>query len=368
MTNENQKITVHQAAHSALDGDELWLCIAQTSRHLQADDPDASNPTAVELVEALLNVQGGHAPLDADCNKSNSALRVLILPELAFGSFDRQRISAAVAAYNRPLLLIAGVGFPHAGSVRAEIPSFPAPASNDRYVNFGCAWVRLPTALAPSTHQLLQYCKNHCEQTSELPKFDPVEGTHILAIQFKDLTVFPVICADLLQPSQYQRPSVIDRVKEYSLAVGQPTLLAGSLLQKTPWHGIWSASMSLAVQSFSGVLALANIAQAARPTSFSEDMARNLSGAYTNVAAHGKKQPSNFCSAGRHEAALSGAVLRDCMGMVAAGPLRLKNYTAVNAHIWMPKWSKRLENGKLSDHPKECLRIPAKMNADSGPS
>ena len=356
MAGENQKITVHQVAHSALDGDELWLCIAQTARPWQAHDPDASNPAAVTLVEALLNVQGGHAPLDSDCNKSNSALRVLLLPELAFGSSDRQRISASVAAYNRPLLLIAGVGFPKARTVRADIPSFPENASDDRYVNFGCAWVHVPTVPAPSPYQfLLQYCKNHCEQAEEVPQLDPVAATHILAIQFNDLTVFPVICSDLLQPSEAQRPSVIDRVKDYSLAAGGPTLLAGSLLQKTPWHPIWSARMALAVQSFNGALVLANIAQEARPNSFAEDVARNLSGAYTNVTAHGKLQPSNFCSSGRHEAALSGAVLRDCMGMVAAGPLRLQNYTAVNAHIWMPKWSKRLENGGLSDHPKECL-------------
>lgn len=355
MTGEDLRITVHSVARSALDGDELWLCIAQTLRQLDAYDPDASNPTAVELVEALLKIRGGHALLDADCNKSNSTLRVLILPELAFGSSDRQRISSAVASYNRPLLLIAGAGFTMARMVRADIPDFPENATDERYVNFGCAWVHDPTAPVAPGHNPLQYCKNHCEQSEEIPHFDPVEGTHILAIQFNDLTVFPVVCADLLQQSQHQHPSVIDRVKAHSLEAGKPTLLAASLLQTSPWHAVWAASMALAVQSFRGALVIANIAQDARPSAFADDAARNLSGAYTAVSAHGRKQPSNFCSAGRHEAALSGAVLRDCIAMIAAGPLRLQHFTAVDSHIWMPKWSKQMKNGDLSDLPKECL-------------
>jgi hypothetical protein len=355
LVDNTPNVTVRKLDFSAMDGDQLWLCIAQVPRVFAKDDADAPNPDGVALVETLLNVVGTHAPLDADCDRSPTALRVLVLPELAFGSTDRARIDAAVAAYNRPLLVIAGVGFPKAGDIRGEIPDFPQTASNSRHVNFGCAWITLPSANGQLTSQRIQYCKNHCEQSVEVPNYDPVEGTHILAIEFNDLVVFPVICADLLQQTEHGRPSVLDRVKAFSLEVSKPALVAGSLLQWKPWHGIWASRIDLAVQSVKGAVVLANIAQDARPSSFKDDLSRNLSGVYTAVMAHKDKQPNNYCAVGIHETARSGVALRDSISVVAAGSLRVRGYTPIDSHIWMPKWANACSTGALIELPKDCL-------------
>lgn len=343
---------------SVLVGAEVWLCVAQIRRDVLDIKNDVSNAEAVGLVESLLKVAAsGFAPIDESCPRPE-LLRILVLPELAFGWEDVDRIDAAVRAYPKPLMLVAGFGFTKAERLRGHAGFVDEHIPNSRLVNYGCTWISLQANQAqPATHQLLYYCKNFPEQKLEKPLIEPMLGSDILALEFSDLTVHPVICADLIEDSQANRPSAVDRIRSHSdNRPNQPVLIIGSLLQREPWHPIWKSKLDTTVAAVPSVLALANIAETPHPNCYADDVARNLSGAYTAVAAHTHKPATSAWCAHRHEETLTGHPLRDSRQLVVGGTLRLKDYSSSKGrHLWSPQWGKVFVDGVIKDAPGNSL-------------
>ena len=329
-----------------LNCSELWLCIAQLGRSMTELDPDSRNPSSAQSVAALLRCDGaGVAPIDRDCDNPELT-RLLILPELSLAWEDWATVDAAVKSYNKPLVLIAGIGFTRAGTIREHVPFLGAEVSNERNVNFGCAWLQLPAkGELPALSAVHYYCKNFAEQSAEAPNFDPYLGSDHIILAFEDCSIAPVICADLLADSQMGKPNAVDKLKAYRLENGRPIIVAASVLQGKPWHHIWSSRIDRAVDG-DLILALANYSHANRPSSYADDGNRNLSGAYARAGLISHASPQSVVCNGRDTPTSKGIVLRDSCQIFAAGVLRVEGFSPTTGrHLWISRWGQQFANG-----------------------
>ncbi|UOS97413.1 hypothetical protein LZZ50_12685 [Xanthomonas arboricola] len=329
-----------------MSSSELWLCIAQLGRSMAALDSDSRNPKAAEAVATLLRCDGaGIAPIDGDCDDPDLT-RLLILPELSLAWDDWATVDAAVKSYNKPLVLIAGFGFTKAGLIKEQVPFLNAGVSNERNVNFGCAWLQLPAkGELPALSAIHYYCKNFAEQSVEAPNFDPYLGSEHIVLAFEDCSIAPVICADLLADSQIGKLNAVDKLKAYRLKNGRPVIVAASVLQGKPWHNIWSSRIDRTVDS-DLILALANYSHENRPASYADDGNRNLSGAYARSGLISHASPQSVVCNGRDHPTSKGIVLRDSCQIFAAGVLRVDGFSPTTGrHLWISRWGQQFANG-----------------------
>lgn len=321
---------------------ELWLCIAQLARSKSELAADCRTEGAAQAVAALLKCNAaGDAPIDRDCD--NPALtRLLILPELSLSWDDWASVDAAVKAYRRSIIVIAGVGFTKAADIRRVVTFLNDSVSDDRNVNFGCAWIQLAeTGEHPAVSEVNYYCKNFPEQSGEAPLFDPVLGTEHVVFTFDDCAIAPVICADLLADTQPAKRNAIDKLRDHRLNTGVPLVVAASVLQDKPWHSIWSSRIDRVVDG-NLILALANFSHTNRPTSYADDANRNLSGAYAGTGLIASKSPQSVVCNGRDNNTSKGVVLRDSCPMFVAGVLRVSDFSATTGrHLWTARWAQQ---------------------------
>lgn len=346
-------------------GSELWLCIGQLERKLSELGPGSRTSYAAEAVSSLLRCdEFGMAPIDRDCD-SSALTRLLLLPELSLAWEDWETVNAAVALYNKPLLVVAGVGFARADALRGRVPFLPPNVSAERNVNFGCAWVHLPaTNNSPALSESHFYCKTFAEQAGEAPAFDPLVGSEHLVLEFDDCSIAPVICADLLAESQPGRAAVVDKLREHLHETERPVIVAASVLQKEPWHGIWSSRIDRAVDA-GLILVVANYSHDNRPLNYENDANRNLSGAYARSGLFAQETPRTVACNSRDSYTSKAAVIRDSCQVFAAGTLRVKDFSATTGrHLWMARWGLVYSNSTFSlassrldfEIPRLCMR------------
>ncbi|SKC60305.1 hypothetical protein SAMN06296058_1492 [Pseudoxanthomonas indica] len=331
-----------------LVGSELWLCIGQLSRSKNELTPAHRNRAAADAVCALLECNAdGLAPIDLDCD--NPLLtRLLVLPELSLGFDDWSLIDQAIRNYNKAILVVAGFGFTKVKSLRTRL-HFPEGTSDGRNVNFGCVWVKLPASGdTEELHDAHYYCKNFPEQTEEQPAFDPVRATSHKALIFQDCTFAPLICADLLADSEAQKPNAVDQLKTLKQENGKPLIVAASVLQETPWHGIWSSRLDR-VTDCGFVLALANYSHKVRPATYDDDPNRNLSGAYAAAGTINGTLPDSIDCSARDGQTARGTVLRDSCEVFTAGLLRVENFSSTKGrHLWLVRWGQTYSNAAFT--------------------
>jgi hypothetical protein len=357
-------VTTIRINRRALIGEELWLCIGQLARSKSTLEANHRNQNGADAVASLLKCDAkGHAPIDRDCD--NAALtRLLLLPELALGLEDIPTVDAAIRAYNKKIIVIAGVGFTKVASVRDRV-DLPDNASDDRNVNFGCAWVYFPaTGDTPASCETHYYCKNFAEQAMELPGFDPVLSSNHLVIEFQDCSIAPVICADLLADSQAGKENALEKLRRHRMEKNHPVIVATSVMQDKPWHPIWSSRIDRAIDG-GFILVIANFAHGERPSTYCDDSNRNLSGVYANAGLFSKSLPETAACRERTSHTTKGSVLRDSCETFAGGILRVSNFTATaGRHLWVVRWGQsftkrcfQVENSRLKyEIPRLCFR------------
>jgi hypothetical protein len=239
----------------------LQVCVAKP----ELPDPDVithdrSRPGAVRLARELLPehaVAGRWADADSP--------RLLVFPELAFGSGDFAALDTLVRAHPAPLVMLAGFGFTQAAKLTellcnpGVVRTWPEKESRmDGSYNGGWCWVHQPGV----DTRCYVFLKNFRDPNGEEPVVDnPVDGKHILRLDFRDLVLFPVICSDLIC-NQERSPAnrIAASLKAQSPTWASRVLIAGLLLTPKPEHHRWQQAIDRAVEPKDAlrVLLLAN--------------------------------------------------------------------------------------------------------------
>jgi hypothetical protein len=236
-------------AHGVLD-----LVIAQ----LDATDISSiglgqHRPTAMHAIQALFD---GIADADPLIESFASFPTLIQFPEFAFDISEWEEIDKRIRAQtNGPLILIAGFG-PSTGESLRQWANATGPTQRQialaqgetlpkmKTYNGGWCWVHNPT-LEPSTRCYL-FLKNYLEQREE-PHLVTEVGKSILALEFDDLLLLPGICADFIcEEANNPRERMRQAIQAHGR--GKTVLITASLLDKTPWHSLWTSRLDSMVQ------------------------------------------------------------------------------------------------------------------------
>lgn len=238
--------------------DRLRVALVQAPAPAFADAQiDAPRAIGTTILASLLAPGEGPGPLLAEQHGEEWPTLVL-MPELSLGSGDWTTVNDLVKNYPAPLVLFAGIGYFTGRQFKlwrenngeggpqlavAQTDNFPDHAR----LNGGCVWVRHPKK---GTDSVL-YIKNFLAQTSERPLVEDLRvGTQIMRLSFKDLTVFPLVCSDLVCALE-ERPEA--RIKA-SLAKRKAklSLVAGILWDGAPHNKNWPEAIKTLVRRDKG--------------------------------------------------------------------------------------------------------------------
>lgn len=248
-------------------GGELPVCLAKPP--LPGDEEelgrvakgDLTRPFALALAEQLLGKDGKLQQWLQQPAKP----RLLIFPELAFGSCDFAALDDLVRRHEAPLLMLAGFGFCSGANLRLLLSregvsaAWPGGGVNvEGSYNGGWCWVHRP-GKATECHVFLKNFRDPNVERSLVP--NPVDGDHILRLDLDDLVLFPLICADLLcdvEGSPHAR--LVASLKDQSPPASSRVLTAGLLLTPKPFHHAWRSTIDRFVEPHDppSLLVLAN--------------------------------------------------------------------------------------------------------------
>jgi hypothetical protein len=329
-----------------LSGGRLNLCLLQLPPSLDAIDGDASRPAAINALRDLL-VGGPAHPDPALLQLVPGGAPVLIVaPEYAFGSPDWAAVDALVRGANRPLVLLAGFGATpaqalldwqdaeNAGGTERHLSWRQGvnPVSPVMRVNGGWCWIHDP---AGSTHCIV-YLKNLLQQAIEAVQLPDLQtGEIILHLRYGDVDLFPLICADLIQPAAQHPGSPQARIQAILAGVPaeRPALVVGSLLQpgfNVNWAIAVDALLNTALVSRPAAVALCNIAHDRPQPAEEQDKWRSLSGVFAPFGALPKGQADLPVSRALNAQGIAGAVVRYTHGCATAGVIGWSPYDPVN--------------------------------------
>ena len=334
-----------------LAGGGLQLCLLQLAPNLESIGTDAGRPAAVRAVEDLL-IGGGahHRPALAEMAPGAEAVLV-VAPEFAFGSSDWSSIDAAVRQAGRPLVLLGGFGVTpgqnlldwraaaQAGGTGRHFAwdEAAAPLSTVRPVNGGWCWVHDPNG---DTHCIV-FLKIIAEQNVEAVQLPALQyGRRGTYLRFNDLDLFPLICADMLQPMVQHPDSPQARIREAVVAgdVARPAMVVGSLLQtgyNINWEIAVDGILNQVLAGREGVVALCNIAHDHPVADEAADRWRSLSGVYGRWGDLTKGQANLPVGRRLSVRGVVGGVLRQSGPTVATGKVSWGPYGPVDGKfIW----------------------------------
>ncbi len=286
--------------------EKLYLCLVQTKAPcFDVVKAGGSRPEMIETARSLLtgSLRRFVPPV---------APLVVVMPEYAFAPSDWEALDTIVKQAIRTVVLIAGFGPVTGQELCAWVETAEETtrkfafdrdelADGARYGGGWC-WVRE----ASGSITCVAYAKNWRQQREEL---DLIDGTvnSIAALSFNDVTLFPLLCSDLIaETDERARQAVIDVVK----VLEHPALVIGSLWQEEPSSGLWQRALDRWAYELPErvVIALVNHAmdQPKRDEEF--DRWRSLSGLF------GKRADS--ASLASCTAMRVGPLLADSAGMV----------------------------------------------------
>ncbi|WP_134727159.1 ABC-three component system protein [Paracoccus luteus] len=330
---------------------QLNLCLLQLPSSQAAVEGDASRPMAVKALRDLI-VGGPAHPQPVLRQLIPSGEPVLIVaPEYAFGSPDWPAVDDLVRGANRPLVLLAGFGATRAQAVldwqAAAVPSGTVrhlswredtnPVSPVMRINGGWCWIHDPGG---TTHCIV-YLKNFLQQGIEAVQLpDLQQGEIILHLRYDDLDLFPLICADLIQPAAQRPGSPQARVQAIlaDIAVERPALVVGSLLQpgfNANWGIAIDALLNTVLVGRPGAVALCNIAHDQPRPEEEQDKWRSLTGVFAPFRSLPKGQDDLPVARALNAQGIAGAVVRHTHGCATAGAVGWSPYDPVNGtQVW----------------------------------
>jgi hypothetical protein len=199
--------------------------------------------------------------------------------------------------------------------------------------------------------------------TTHLPKCRCL-GNSDLHLRFTDVDVFPIICADLLQPRTVGREVAQSKLETFLRREPdhRPILITGSLLQNA-YNFNWEVAIDSIVNSVAPhrktVLALANQATSIASADENVDRWRSMSGVFTR-SSELRKQSSLPAGRSLRTASIVGMVVRDSGPCVVAGPIAWPPYGPTSdKFVWHPEVLVPLEpTGIVSP-----IRLPGEIEA-----
>ncbi|MCU1275275.1 MAG: hypothetical protein JWO48_2706 [Bryobacterales bacterium] len=348
-------------AANILDRGHVNLCLVQATpirdRHvIEGDQPRGST------VRVLRDLLTGDASRHASPVLRELIPQVLptivLMPELAAGSPDWIHIDESVRSTARPLVLLVGFGATPGRWVldwanRREAATSPTTRevawnqgaqhgiAETRAVNGGWCWLH---NFGGGT-RCITFLKNHPEQSEEAVHFATLQyGNALLHLKFLDLDLFPLICADLVQPltagpdvAQSKLATFLQEDQETT----RPILVAGLLMQREPSNFNWGIAIDSILQ---GVAPHRRVAFSCVNQAFGEPAAdelvdrwRSLSGVFTRRTHLVKLQKG--LPAGRPIIAggIAGMLTRESAACVVAGAVAWPPYgPTTDAFVWHP--------------------------------
>lgn len=332
---------------SILENKKLDLCLLQTPPpDFQLVKGDGSRSSSVRVVQELFCGGGEHAQpiLNEVLPRTNMSL--VLMPEYAFGHADWDDLDSAVRSSQSPVILIAGFGATKGEALRRWKDSpgetsrhwaWDGEISNVKLVNGGWCWVHQPGIRT----DCIVWMKNVAEQRNEAVAFQNMQfGREVVHLKFNDLSVFPVICADLLDSvsSPDSTQNKIRRAIENDHRPGVPVLVTGSLWQ-SGYNRNWEVAIGDILRHVfkerPGVLTLCNIAHDKPYGSENEDKWRSMSGVFVSYADLPRCQQHLNAGRALETANISGVVVRDSKACLVAGKLSWRPFPpVVGQFLW----------------------------------
>lgn len=337
----------------------LNLCLIQTAPlDITIIENDQTRHTSISAVRDLLAADGVRhmAPALRELIPGNEPA-VIVAPEYAFGSGDWNTLDDLVRQSPQPVVFIAGFGATAGKSALDWIASADAhgtrrdlswdqaahPIASGRLVNGAWCWLH---GFNFETRCIV-FLKNHFEQTTEvvnLPTLQP--GRMLLHLQFTDADLFPMICADLVQPVAQGEGTAQARLEESLRPTrnqDRPVLILGSLLQ-TQFNVNWEIAIDAFLNAITvgrpTIVALANVANDAPVRDEAVDKWRTLTGVFGRFTDLPKNQ--SHLPAGRAIDArgIRGAVSRKTQPCAVAGQVAWPPYSPTGElFIWHTQMS-----------------------------
>lgn len=336
-----------------LSADHLALCVVQVARvAVPTIATDNSRPaTVTALRDLIVGPLAGTPPLLDEMIPGGRPTLILV-PEYALGSPDWVSIDGFVRASQRPLVVIAGFGMTPGAWITAWATGAPAPSptvrilgwnqaahpiAQGRPANGGWCWIHDPG----NGTTCITFLKNFLEQTEEAAHVPLLQtGTTIVRLRFDDFELFPVLCADLLQPPELNG-SAAHRIRHALQAEVAPrrVLVAGCLRETAPenvnWQNAITAIVNHMAAGHSVLVALANQAHGTPREAEGVDRWRSLSGTYGRHTDFPRGQDPLPGGRPITEGALSGVVVRDCGPCTVAGVIAWSPYHPITGrYIW----------------------------------
>lgn len=329
-----------------LSAGRLNLCLLQLPTSQNAVDGDASRPAAVGALRDLLAGGPAHAQPALPQLVPGGGPVLVVAPEYAFGSSDWPAIDALVRGAARPIVLLAGFGATPGQTVLDWQAAVEAggtlrhlswredtnPVSPAMRVNGGWCWIHEPGG---PTHCIV-YLKNVLQQAIEAIQLPDLQtGEIILHLHYGDLDLFPLICADLIQPAAQHPGSPQARIQTIltGVAAARPALVVGSLLQpgfNVNWEIAVNALLNTVLVGRPGAVALCNIAHDRPRPEEEQDKWRSLTGVFAPFGELPKGQADLPVARALNAQGIAGAVVRHTHGCAVAGAVSWSPYDPVN--------------------------------------
>ncbi len=349
---------------SLLSAGKLAICLLQLPSAVQAIDGDFGRPIAVNALRDLLIGGPGHSDPALQHMLPGVEPVVVITPEYAFGSGDWNAVDAIVRAMSRPAVLLAGFGatpghvildwhdaVESSGTSRhLAWRETDGKISGLRRVNGGWCWIHTPGG---TTHCIV-HLKNVLEQAVEAVELADLQGGRtIVQLEFSDVDLFPLICADLLQPAAQDAESPQGRVRQQldATPAGRPALVVGSLLQRgfnVNWATAVNSLLNTVLVGRPGAVALCNIAHDSPLADEFQDKWRSLSGVYVPFDVLPKGQQNLPAARALNDLGIAGAVVRHTHACATTGLLSWGPFTPVSGQFaWHGDMTCRVGTGGL---------------------
>lgn len=363
--NFSERVTRVDVAASLLAASRLGICLLQLPSSAASVDGDHPRPLAISAVRDLL-VGGPNHAVPALQRMIPGADPVLVVaPEYTFASGDWAEIDVLVRATARPIILLAGFGATVGQSVlewQAAGTGEPTQRhlgwreadgaiSDIQRVNGGWCWLHAPG----ETAHCIAYLKNVLEQSVEAVNLpDLQEGRAVLHLAFGDVDVFPLICADLLQPAAQNAGSPQARILHAleATAPDRPALVVGSLLQSgynVNWVAAVNSLLNTVLAGRPGAVALCNIAADAPKADEAHDKWRSLSGLYVPFDALPKGQDDLPAVRALNDMGIAGGVVRATEACATTGYVTWGPFTPVKGKFaWRGNMSCPIDNAGLA--------------------
>lgn len=332
---------------------KVQLCLMQMAPAVGSIADDLSRPGAVSAIENLLVGGHGHAGPALSEMAPGPQPVLIIAPEFSFGSGDWVAIDNAVRQSTRPIVLIAGFGatpgkvlLDWRSATGTEVAtgrhfSWDQDGENGisgvRPVNGGWCWIHRP---GDSTHCIV-FLKTVAEQNREAVVLPTLQfGQTITHLRFDDVDLFPLICADLLQPVAQHPDSAQARIGEVLAATpaDRPALVVGSLLQhgyNVNWEMAVDSVLNQVMANRPGLVALCNIAHDVPEAEEAKDRWRSLTGVYGKWGELTKGQANLPVGRRLNVRGVVGAVVRRSEPTIATGVADWGPYGPVDGKfIW----------------------------------